>query len=457
VEAIETLYPDRLHEHVERLAHHAFRGELWDKAVTYLRQAGAKALAHSAYREAVNWFQQASTALGPLPDTHQKVERAIDLRLDLRQSLFPLNELAIVWRYLKEAEELARTLDDPRRLGWVSAYMSGHHVHTGGHATEVRALAQRVENIADRVEDAPLRMAAQYYLAAAAELSGEYRATERICRDAMPSLPDARLREGLGLATLPAVFFRAVLARALAQRGVFDEGQALAQEAIRIAEALDQPFSVVVGCLDLASLQSLRGELSPAGRLLERAIAQCRESNITSHTPVAMAYLGHVYAWSGRLEEGVSFLQRALADYERTGIGYRHSLSVEQLGEAYLLADQVENARACANRAVSLARGRGERGYEAWSLRLLGDIAAHHAHPDGATAAAHYRSALSLASELAMRPLVAHCHHGLGRLSQRAGSLDQAQEHLTTAAAMYGEMGMTYWLDKLQDGMISLG
>ena len=98
VEAVEALYPDRLAEKVERMAHHAFRGEVWEKAVTYLRQAGAKALAHSAYREAVTCFEQALTALHPLPDTHEKVERAIDLRLDLRQSLFPLGELATVWR-----------------------------------------------------------------------------------------------------------------------------------------------------------------------------------------------------------------------------------------------------------------------------------------------------------------------------------------------------------------------
>ena len=75
VEALEALYPDRLAEQVERLAHHAFRGEVWEKAVTYLRQAGAKALARSAYREAVTCFEQALAALHPLPDTRQKIER----------------------------------------------------------------------------------------------------------------------------------------------------------------------------------------------------------------------------------------------------------------------------------------------------------------------------------------------------------------------------------------------
>jgi len=457
VEALEALYPDRLAEQVERLAHHAFRGEVWEKAVAYLRQAGGKALAHSAYREAVACFEQALTALHPLPDTRQKIEREIDLRLDLRQALFPLNELATVWRYLHEAEGLARTLDDPRRLGWVSAYMSGHHVHTGGHATEVRTLAQRVEAIAERLGDVPLQIAAQYYLAAASDLSGDYRATERVCRNLMQSLHDQRTREGFGLATLPAVYSRAVLARVLAERGIFDEGDTHGQEAVRIAEALDHPFSVVVGCLDLAYLQSVRGELSQAAGLVERAVAQCREWHITSHTPIAMVALGRGYALSGRIEEGVSCLQQALADYESAGIGYYHSLSVEQLGEAYLLADQVENAHACADRAVMLARGRGERGNEAWALRLLGEIASHHGRPDVTTAAAHYDAAMTLASELDMRPLVAHCHFGLGRLYRRTGNPEQAQEHLTTATAMYGEMRMTYWLEKLEKGMNALG
>jgi len=331
--------------------------------------------------------------------------------------------------------------------------MSGHHLHTGGHVTEVRTLAQRVEAIAERLGDVPLQIAAQYYLAAGSKLSGDYRRTVDVFRKLMQSLDDQRTRQRFRLAVFPAVMARATFARALAERGVFDEGDAHGQEAIRIAEALDHPFSVVVGCLDLAYLKSVRGQLSEAARLLERAVAQCREWNITSHAPIVMASLGHVYARSGRIAEGVSCLQQALTDYESGGIGHHHSLSVEQLGEAYLLADQLDNARACADRAVMLARGRGERGDEAWALRLLGDVTTHRARPDGATAAAHYGTAMTLASELEMRPLVAHCHFGLGRLYRRTGKPEQAQEHLTTAAAMYGEMSMTYWLEQFEKGM----
>ncbi|HYB74556.1 MAG TPA: tetratricopeptide repeat protein, partial [Candidatus Sulfotelmatobacter sp.] len=288
------------------------------------------------------------------------------------------------------------------------------------------------------------------YLAAAPHLSGDYRGTERVCRKLMESLHGQRSRERFGLVTSPAVWSRATLARALAERGVFDEGDAHGQEAIRIAEALDHPFSVVVGCLDLAYLKSLRGELSQAARLLERAVAQCREWNITSHTPIAMASLGHVYAWSGRSEEGISCLEQALAAYERAGIGYRHSLSVGQLGDAYLLAGRVENARACADRALMLARGRGERGYEAWVLRLLGDIASHQAAPDVETAGGHYRKAMALAGERGMRPLVAHCHLGLGTLYANIGRREQARSELAAAIDLYRSMDMTFWLPKAE-------
>lgn len=101
-----------------------------------------------------------------------------------------------------------------------------------------------------------------------------------------------------------------------------------------------------------------------------------------------------------------------------------------------------------------LARERGERGYEAWALRLLGDVTTHRARPDVATAAAHYGAAINVAAELEMRPLVTHCHAGLARLYKRTGKPEQAQEHLTTARAMYGEMGMAHWLEKLEKGYV---
>ena len=81
-------------------------------------------------------------------------------------------------------------------------------------------------------------------------------------------------------------------------------------------------------------------------------------------------------------------------------------------------------------------------------LRLQGELAAHGVSPDIALASAHYYQAISLASQLGMRPLVAHCHFGLGKLYRRADNREQARQQLSTAAALFREMGMTYWLDQ---------
>jgi tetratricopeptide (TPR) repeat protein len=114
VVAIERLHADRLAEHLEALAHHALRGELWEKALAYIRQAGDKALARSANREAVIWFEQALGALGRLPENREVLEQAIDLRLELHGALVYLGEHERDLRYLAEARTIAERLGDRR-------------------------------------------------------------------------------------------------------------------------------------------------------------------------------------------------------------------------------------------------------------------------------------------------------------------------------------------------------
>jgi tetratricopeptide (TPR) repeat protein len=266
----------------------------------------------------------------------------------------------------------------------------------------------------------------------------------------MDSLRADLSREHFGLVAYPAVVARAFLARALGELGVFDEGRGHGQEAVRLAEALDHPFSLIWACLNLGHLEGLRGEFLRATLPLERAVALSREWNITYLMPIAMAALGHVYAGSGRVGEGVSWLEQALAAYASAGVGYLQSMSTVQLGEAYLLAGRVEEAQACGARAVTLARERGERGHEAWAHHLLGESAAHRACADVAAAEGYHATAAALAAELGMRPLAARGRLSLGKLRGRAGDRRAATEHLTTARSTFHEMGMQFWVDRAQ-------
>jgi tetratricopeptide (TPR) repeat protein len=456
VESIEALYSDRLMEQIERLAHHVFRGEEWTKAVGYLRQAGAKAFARSANREAVTYLEQALVALAHLPETREMLEQAIDLRFELRNSLFPLGELAAMLANLRDAERLANALDDPRRLGWVSVYMS-QYLWVTGRLTEARTSGQRAGAIAEALGDSPLQVVANYYAGAACFAATDYREAEGFLQKALHSLEGDLGRERFGLAGFPAVMARWLLASSLAERGEFDEGLFHGQEALRIAEEVRHPYSLILACWGLALLYVLKGELSHASAHLERALAHCRDWNVPVLSPVTAGFLGYVYVLSGRVAEGLASLQQGTKDQAASGLALFHSRLTVWLGEAFMRADQLEDALAHAERALALTRERGERGLEAWALCLLGDIVSRSEPPEVEAGEGHYRQALALGGELGVRPLIARCHNGLGKLYRRVGKRQEAQEHLATAITIYREMDMRFWLEQTEAEMRELG
>jgi class 3 adenylate cyclase/tetratricopeptide (TPR) repeat protein len=448
VEAIEALYTQRLNEHVEDLAHHAFRGEVWGKAVDYLRQAGVKNFARSANRDAATNFEQALTALAQFPKTRETLERAVDLRLALRNALWPLGDCETGLGHLRDAENMANELADQRRLGWIAAYQSENTRQTG-HAANAPGFAKRALLIAEETGDQPLRVAANYHLGSAYFVTGDYQRTGEYLSQVLQLLKGDGFRERCGLAGFPAVMSRAVWALALAERGEFEHGLVQVQEGIGIAETLDHPFSQIFALRAFGYLQGSRGDLDNAVRLTERSLALSHDRNISQLSPNVAAWLGYLYTLSGRVEQALSLLQQAITTMESKGhIQWRLPV-LAYLGEAYLLGGRLEDALRVTQQGLNLSREHGHRGSEAWALRLLGEIALRQGRTEVAKAEAHYRAARTLAFELGMRPLVAHCHFGLGKLYQQAGKQQKrALAEITTATAMYREMNMPSWLEK---------
>ena len=225
VAAIEQREADRLADQVERLAHHALRGEVWDKALAYCRQAGDKALVRSASREAVTCFEQALAALAHLPEGRERDEQAIDIRFGLRNALTSQLEYGRILAYLREAEGLAQTLSDQHRLGWGAAYMTECCGAMGDLVSAVE-VGQRALALAGTLGDAALQVVTRLFLGRIYFGLGDYPQAIDLLRQNVVALDGALLRERFGLSWLPSVMSRDLLARCLAEVGAFTEGLA---------------------------------------------------------------------------------------------------------------------------------------------------------------------------------------------------------------------------------------
>jgi tetratricopeptide (TPR) repeat protein len=456
VAAIERLHADRLVEHVERLAHHARQGEVWDKAVRYLRQAGTKVYMRSASREAAICFEQALEALRRLPEHADTIAESLDLRIDLRNALHPLGEQGRIGTLLDEAEALAEAVGDQRRLGRALTYKAPALSLAGDFVaaiqTGLRALA-----IGEAQADIAIQVVANGHLGQMYVTRGECREGIMHCEAALALIPEGLAQERFGDDAIPGSWVRDALARALGALGRFAEAFGRLREAMQIAEEAGHVLTLVFSLLSFGSLKLDQGDFAGAVAPLERGLDLCR----TREVPVMLHdfawALGAAYHGTGRRAEGVALMEdaaRGLAGRTVRVVGWAGRVGA--LGGAHLLDGRLADATRIAQDGLAAARQRGERGAECHVLRLLGDIAAHPDRGEVDTADAHYRQALALAGALGLRPLVAHCHLGLGKLYPRAGTRPEAREHLATAGTMFDAMDMRYWREQAEMAMSEL-
>ena len=436
-------------EPVAWLAHHAVRGEVWDKALRYCRQAGEKAMAQSAYREAVGYFEQALSALPHLPDTRARREQAVDLWLALRYALRPLGDFDRILAALRQAEAQAAGLDDPHRRGQVSIILSAH-LRLIGLYEEAVAAGQRALGLATASGDGGLQALANEYTGYAYVFQGAYPQALACVRQAVAFFAGVRCHERYGQIFLPAVLSRALAAQCYTELGAFTEGRAVGEAGLQIAEADQQPATRLFAAWGLGYLARRQGDLPRALAHLERAMGLCQDADLPAFFPWLAPELGAAYTLAGRVAEAVPLLRQALAQTTVMARVDAQVLGRLALGEALLLAGGLEEAQALAAQAHTLAGTHQEHGHRAYALHLLGAIAVQREPPESEEAHAHYRQALILAEELGMRPLQAHCHRGLGLLYAMMSQQAQAHTELSTAMEMYQAMDMTFWLPQTE-------
>jgi class 3 adenylate cyclase/tetratricopeptide (TPR) repeat protein len=451
VGALERLHADRLGEQIERLAHHAVQGQLREKAVEYLRRAGQKAAARSALSDARVWFEQALVVLEGLPDTKAKLEASFEIRYELRHMLFQLGEVRRGLEHLREAEALAERLNDDHRRGRVCAALM--HLHSIlGELDEALAAGNRALEFAARLGDLRLRIQTTTYLVQVHCYRAEYPRAIELATANLATLPADGPHEFFGLPAPPAVYTRIWLVASFAQLGRFAEAVQCGADLLQLAESTQLPFAVGGAYQAMAASYLLRGDWARARPLIEQAIAVFRTRNVAIVLPgviatsaSVLAQLGEVREALTRLREGDELLDRQVAQGKIT----QHvSGAYHALARACLVVGRLDDARRLIDRAVEFSGGRP--GAMTHALHLLGDIATHTDRFDAETGEAYYRQALALAEPRGMRPLIAHCHLGLGKLHRHTSKREHAREHIITATTMYREMDMGFWLEQAE-------
>ncbi len=389
LEAIEQSYEGgRLAEQTERLAHHAFLGEAWERAVGYCREAGGRTLARMASWESVSFFERALAALAHRPGGRGGARHRRGPPLRSAQRAGPAGPARAQRRGAARGRRARRdpgrpAAAGPRALVREQRALGARRGRRGGARGRARARHRR--------GDGGPGPAGRRHLQRRDPAAAPSATTARplaVLRRNLDLLPPHASGETFGLPGIAAVLTRAHLAWTLAELGRFDEAMEAAQEGVRLAEARRDAYSLPYALLGLGGTLLRRGQMWEAKGVLERGIGLAAE--MPAFFPPFAGDLAVVYALTGRGAEALDLAERAVRQAQSMRRLGRLSLIATHLGEVRLLTGHPEAAEADGRRALALAEAHKERGNMVYALRLLGLAAAEKQPPDLERARGHH-------------------------------------------------------------------
>jgi class 3 adenylate cyclase/tetratricopeptide (TPR) repeat protein len=441
VNAMEQLYADRLGEQVERLADHAERGAIWDKALDYLQRSAVKAYSRLANTDAARFFERALTVLKKLPETPDNLRQAVDLRFGFRNALLPLGETDRIGRCLDELDPILAGLGDKLRSARYAAFRCNHHFFIGQQRRAIEfgeTGVQLAREGGDRVLLGELlyRLAQSYYAL------GEYRQAMTLLEQSLEFTPNELRHDRYDLSVIPSVVNRMWLVYAMVECGHFRDGMSHAKRALEIAEQAEHPLSEVLGWLSIGLVLLRKGELEGAVSTLERALALCDSWSYRVTRPRIASALAIAYARAGRPERGLHLAQAAVSDAEEMHLIADKPALLIRLGQVSLIGRRIEAALTLGKQAVEMAVAQEAKGDEAWARFLIGRAYWASDPKDLDESEKQFNLALRLATASEARPLIAFCDTTLGGIHARRGDHVRANEFDAAATAIYKELSM---------------
>jgi class 3 adenylate cyclase/tetratricopeptide (TPR) repeat protein len=439
--AMESQNQEKPQELVESLAHHALNAALWKEAVTYLWQAGDKAVELSAYRDAGAFFESALQALTHLPQDQEHIRQGIDIRLKLRPILGAIANYNRLEDCLAEAEILATSIDDRPRLAAINVARSFVHNLRG----EIDASIQcglRARAIAREIGDRAVDVGASLYLGQAYMWRGDFRQSVAVLEDNLAWIDGPLRHQRIGTTAASSVLWMGMLGASHGRLGNFEAAIDTARKACLIADEVKRPADIALAYWWAGFIWSHRGDVPLALQALEHGFEVCRSSQINYLVPILSTSLGYAYALAGRPAEGIPLLTKSVAISRASNFTYGEAWSSVYLGFANLLDNRYEGMLDHARSALELARKHKYRAIEIDALRLLGDVYRNGPAPDQEEAERHYLLACEMCLELGLQPEYARCQIGLGQTLMLSGREAEAEQLFEQASQLCHSMGL---------------
>lgn len=427
---------------VERLAHHAFNGQLWNEAFMYCRAAGQRAAARSSNLEAVVHLENAIAALGRIDPTRQRLREAIELRLELREARLTLLQLQKVGALLAETYDLAQQLNDPSILAKIVGFMSGQAYITESPSACVE-LSSKAQKLARVAKDRTLEIAPNIFLGQAQYAFGHYRRAVATFQRNVRLIDRLASHGSLGLLGRPLVVSRYWIAISKAELGMFREAENIAREMISDRREL-LPFDLAYAKLSLGFVLTTQGRYEEALNATNEALEYANRYDIRFIVHVVASQAGWLLATQGQVSQGLKLTRQGFQAAESIGVNAGRSRWFARLSEVCLIAGRIAEARQHAEKAVEIAEKAGELGYLSSALRLRGMIESQSGSEYG-DALADIKQAVRIAHKLAVGPLLAKCLVDLGRVERLLGRPHVAQRWLSEAAARFKHYEMRTW------------
>jgi DNA-binding SARP family transcriptional activator/predicted ATPase len=441
-DSIEMLYADRLAEQVERLAHHAARGGLREKAADYLRQAGAKAFANSAYTEARAYFTQALELLGNLAPGAARDREELSLRLALGPTLQTTRGYATaeVEQNYARARQLADEVGAPVQQFqalW-GMWLVASHRASAGTALE---LGRELLALAERLNDPALLLEGHHALWPVLVWLGSADAARRHLDQGMALYDKARHQTHAFVygGHDPGVCCRKVASWAFWLLGYPARGLEESLASLRLARELDHRMSIIVALVWACVFRNLRREVHEVREHARALIILSTEHEASQWLAAGTIIDGSVRAELGEGEAAIAQIRRGIAAYESTGAHLFVPYFLSLLARACLKLGEPHEGLRVINEGLQRARTTGELVWEAELLRLEGELRLVESAEDLAGAQDCFRRALEVARRQGARSWELRAALSLARLPAAEGERDVALRALADVYTSFTE------------------